>query len=111
MAQSEALGNGRGDDGSFELADGPLVNTMDDSDKLPAVKVTKTVVGLQSISFHVNKIGVPVLVKFLLPALACDRGDRTLSSESQSHGRYPDVEQRLHGLWKHAAAHGGQSHQ
>jgi len=39
------------------------VNTMDDSDKLPAVKVTKTVVGLQSISFHVNKIGVPVLVK------------------------------------------------
>ena len=36
---------------------------MDDSDKLPAVKVTKTVVGLQSISFHVNKIGVPVLVK------------------------------------------------
>jgi hypothetical protein len=39
------------------------VNTMDDSDKLPAVKITKTVVGLQSISFHVNKIGVPVLVK------------------------------------------------
>ena len=36
---------------------------MNDSDKLPAVKVTKTVVGLQSISFHVNKIGVPVLVK------------------------------------------------
>ena len=39
------------------------VNTMNDSDKLPAVKVTKTVVGLQSISFHVNKIGVPMLVK------------------------------------------------
>jgi hypothetical protein len=39
------------------------VNTMDDSHKLPTVKVTKTVVGLQSISFHVNKIGVPVLVK------------------------------------------------
>jgi hypothetical protein len=39
------------------------VNTMDDSHKLPAVKVTNTVVGLQSISFHVNKIGVPVLVK------------------------------------------------
>jgi uncharacterized membrane protein len=36
---------------------------MDDSHKLPTVKVTKTVVGLQSISFHVNKIGVPVLVK------------------------------------------------
>ena len=39
------------------------VNTMDDSHTLPPVKITKTVVGLQSISFHVNKIGVPVLVK------------------------------------------------
>jgi len=39
------------------------VNTMDDSHKLPKVKITRTVVGLQSISFHVNKIGVPVLVK------------------------------------------------
>jgi hypothetical protein len=30
---------------------------------LPAVKVTNTVVGTQSISFHVSRVGVPVLVK------------------------------------------------
>ncbi len=39
------------------------VNTMVDTPTLPKVKVTKTVVGLQTISFHVNKVGVPVLVK------------------------------------------------
>jgi hypothetical protein len=30
---------------------------------VPAVKVTDTVVGTQSISFHVSRVGVPVLVK------------------------------------------------
>jgi uncharacterized membrane protein len=30
---------------------------------LPRVSVTKVVVGLQSISFHVSRVGVPVLVK------------------------------------------------
>jgi uncharacterized membrane protein len=39
------------------------VTTMDDSTKLPKDTVTDTVVGLQSISFHVSHIGVPVLVK------------------------------------------------
>lgn len=39
------------------------VRTMDEGGKLPAVKVTDTKVGLQSISFHVSRVGVPVLVK------------------------------------------------
>jgi hypothetical protein len=39
------------------------VNTMDMSKKLPKITVSKVNVGLQSISFHVSRIGVPVLVK------------------------------------------------
>jgi hypothetical protein len=39
------------------------ITTMADSTKLPKDTVTDTVVGLQSISFHVSQIGVPVLVK------------------------------------------------
>jgi len=39
------------------------VSTMDLHTTLPKVTVSKTVVGLQSISFHVSRIGVPVLVK------------------------------------------------
>ena len=39
------------------------VNTMDMTKTLPKVTVTDTKVGLQSISFHVSKIGVPILVK------------------------------------------------
>ncbi len=39
------------------------ITTMDMHTTLPAVNVTKIDVGLQSISFHVSKVGVPVLVK------------------------------------------------
>ena len=39
------------------------VSTMDLHTTLPKVTVSNTVVGLQSISFHVSRIGVPVLVK------------------------------------------------
>jgi hypothetical protein len=39
------------------------ITTMTSSEKLPKVKVTKVKVGLQSISFHVSRVGVPVLVK------------------------------------------------
>lgn len=39
------------------------VNTMDMNTSLPAIKVSRTKVGLQSISFHVSRVGVPVLVK------------------------------------------------
>jgi hypothetical protein len=39
------------------------ITTMDAHDTLPKVTVSDTVVGLQSISFHVSRIGVPVLVK------------------------------------------------
>jgi hypothetical protein len=39
------------------------VNTMDMTTALPKVTVSDVNVGLQSISFHVSKIGVPVLVK------------------------------------------------
>ena len=39
------------------------VNTMDMNTSLPKVTVSDVNVGLQSISFHVSQIGVPVLVK------------------------------------------------
>ncbi len=39
------------------------VQTMDLHTTLPKTTVSNTVVGLQSISFHVSRIGVPVLVK------------------------------------------------
>jgi hypothetical protein len=39
------------------------ITTMDDHTTLPKVTVTDLKVGLQSISFHVSRIGVPVLVK------------------------------------------------
>jgi hypothetical protein len=39
------------------------VMTMTSSATLPTVKVTNVKVGLQSLSFHVNRIGVPMLVK------------------------------------------------
>jgi hypothetical protein len=39
------------------------VSTMDMKTKLPKVTVSDVKVGLQSISFHVSRIGVPVLVK------------------------------------------------
>jgi hypothetical protein len=39
------------------------VNTMDMKTSLPKVTVSDVKVGLQSISFHVSRIGVPVLVK------------------------------------------------
>jgi hypothetical protein len=39
------------------------VSTMDMKTKLPKVAVSDVKVGLQSISFHVSRIGVPVLVK------------------------------------------------
>jgi hypothetical protein len=39
------------------------VNTMDMTTTLPKVTVSDVKVGLQSISFHVSKIGVPMLVK------------------------------------------------
>jgi hypothetical protein len=39
------------------------VNTMDMKTKLPKVTVSDVNVGLQSISFHVSRVGVPMLVK------------------------------------------------
>ncbi len=39
------------------------VSTMDTHTKLPKVTVSNVQVGLQSISFHVSRVGVPVLVK------------------------------------------------
>ena len=39
------------------------VTTMTSSATLPSVKVTHVKVGLQSLTFHVNRIGVPMLVK------------------------------------------------
>jgi hypothetical protein len=39
------------------------VSTMTTSTRLPSVTVTNVKVGLQSLSFHVNKVGVPMLVK------------------------------------------------
>jgi hypothetical protein len=39
------------------------VNTMDMNTTLPKTTVTALKIGLQSISFHVSRIGVPVLVK------------------------------------------------
>jgi hypothetical protein len=39
------------------------VNAMTTSAALPSVKVTHVKVGLQSLSFHVNRVGVPMLVK------------------------------------------------
>jgi hypothetical protein len=39
------------------------VTAMTTSQRLPSVRVTKVKVGLQSLSFHVNRVGVPMLVK------------------------------------------------
>ncbi len=39
------------------------VNTMTASARLPKVTVTKVQLGLQSLSFHVSRVGVPMLVK------------------------------------------------
>ncbi len=39
------------------------ISSMSVSPALPAVKVTRVKVGLQSLSFHVSRVGVPMLVK------------------------------------------------
>jgi len=41
----------------------PSITTMKTSPVLPKVTVTQLKVGLQSVSFHVSRVGVPVLVK------------------------------------------------
>jgi len=48
-------------------------------------------VGLQSISFHVSQIGVPVLVKISYFRAGTPRARRTVSREPEPDGRDPDL--------------------
>ncbi len=64
VAQSETVGDRRRHDRTVELAHGHEHHARwTRTTTLPKVTVSDVKVGLQSISFHVSRIGVPVLVK------------------------------------------------
>ena len=104
----ETVGDRRRDDRAVELAHG----RQRDHDgrrtrRCPRPPSPTRSVGLQSISFHVSRIGVPVLVKIsYFPRWHATGATGPYRVSPNLMVVIPTVEQRLDGLRQHAAAHG-----